>query len=436
MAGNVVNTPPPVHLWLRFRYLARMPHDGHTVRPRLLYLGPTLPYPPDRGAALRGYHTLRALRRRYEIDALCFQRRDDPTQMPLDDRVRHLERVANVELIPMPDESDLVRRVWRLWSRVSGQGAARSRHMDRRYRRRVVETVFERDPRIVHVDSVRLHPYLEILADRTVVLVYDEPVWARGDGPDGAAGEGPDTGERGPSPDPFDLEAWLPRVAVTLVPFERRRDALLERVPGARVEVVPPAVDLDHFRPASGTGHGLAYVGGTRSAADRDALEHFTSAILPKLRASSGVQALEPISWVGPAREGDRARYRRHGIDVTGYVEDIRPVVRPAACYVIPRRDEGAQIRLLQAWAMGKAVVSTSIGCAGLDAVDGENLLIRDDPASFARAVLDVLEDRDLRRRLGDAGRRTVEERYGWDARGQELVALYQSLEGGSRRGA
>ena len=403
-----------------------MPHDGHTVRPRLLFLGATLPYPPDRGAALRGYHTLRALARRYEIDALCFLQRDDPTQMPRGDRVRRLEQVANLELVPMPDESGLLRRVASLWARLAG-GEAPGRYSDRRYRRRVVETVFERDPRIVHVDSIRLQGYLPILADRTVVLVHDEPISEGGTGSGEAAGHGAGAGER---PAPADLEKALARVAATLVPFESRRDALVERVPGARVEVVPPAVDLRHFRPASGSGHGLAYVGGTRSRADREALEDFTSDILPRLRASSGVQALEPISWIGPAREGDRARYRRHGIDVTGYVEDIRPVVRPVACYVMPRRREGAQTRLLQAWAMGKAVVSTSVGCAGLEAVDGRNLLIRDEPAAFARAVLDILEDRDLRRRLGEAGRRTVEERYDWEVRGRELVELYRSLEG------
>ncbi|MDX1674045.1 MAG: glycosyltransferase family 4 protein [Longimicrobiales bacterium] len=403
-----------------------MQHDGHTVRPRLLFLGPTLPYPPDRGAALRGYYTLRALGRRYEIDALCFRQPDDPTQMPLDDRVRRLEAMAHLQLVPMPDESGLLRRAARLWSRVSGSPAPGT-YADRRYRRRVVETVFERDPRIVHVDSIRLHEYLPMLADRTVVLVHDEPIRADAIGRGEEGGHEPGGGEQSAS---ADLGRALARVAVTLVPFESRRDALLERVPGARVEVVPPAIDLRHFRPASGTGHGLAYVGGTRSRADRDALEYFTSDILPKLRASSGVQALEPISWIGPAREGDRAEYRRRGIDVTGYVEDIRPVVRPVACYVIPRRHEGAQTRLLQAWAMGKAVVSTSAGCGGLDAVDGRNLLIRDDPAAFARAVLDVLEDRELRRRLGEGGRKTVEAGYGWDQRGRELVEMYQRLEG------
>ena len=223
---------------------------------------------------------------------------------------------------------------------------------------------------------------------------------------------------------------WLPRLAATLVPFAEQRAELLDRVPGARVETVPPAVDMRHFTPGSGSGQGLAYVGGTRGRGSRDALEYFSEGILPRLRSVSGVQALDPISWIGPAREGDRERYRARGIDITGYVEDIRPLVRSAACFIMPRRTPGGATRILQAWAMGKAVVSTSMGCAGIDAADGENIMIRDDAEGFARAVIELLEDPGRRRRLGTAARQTVEERHSWDRRGSELVALYETLEG------
>lgn len=386
---------------------------SRVVRPRLLYLGHTLPYPPDWGATLRGYHTLRALEGRYEVDALCFHDRTDPTRMPLDARVRHIEELANVELVPVPEgRSPLRRRLDRLRDLLAGTEPVERRYENRAYRGRLMAKVFERDPRIIHMDSLVLRGYLPLLKGRTVVLVHDRP-----------AGEG--SYQR-----LGDLEEWLPHAAATLVPFDAHRETLSERVPNARIEVVPPAVDLQHFTPGTGTGHGLAYVGGTERSGSRDALEYFAEEILPRLRSASGVQALEPISWVGPAREGDREAYRGRGIDVTGYVEDIRPIVRPAACYFVPRRVEGGQTRILQAWAMGKAVVSTAAGCAGLAAVDGQNLLVRDDPAAFARAVLEILEDRQLRRRLGEAGRHTVEERYGWEQRGRELMELYRTLEG------
>jgi glycosyltransferase involved in cell wall biosynthesis len=77
---------------------------------------------------------------------------------------------------------------------------------------------------------------------------------------------------------------------------------------------------------------------------------------------------------------------------------------------------------------MGKPVVSTSIGCEGLAAVDGENILVRDDPKAFADAVLAVLRDDDLRRRLGDGGRETAERIYSWDRVGADMIAAYSTV--------
>ena len=85
-------------------------------------------------------------------------------------------------------------------------------------------------------------------------------------------------------------------------------------------------------------------------------------------------------------------------------------------------------MKILDAWAMGKAVVSTSIGCEGLEAVDGVNILIRDDPGAFAQAVDEVLDDPALRRRVGDAARLTAERRYSWDVIANELKRLYLPL--------
>lgn len=351
--------------------------------------------------------------------------------MPVETRIAHLAEFARVQAFRIPAESRPLRHRWdQVRSILTKRTESRWRYDDAVYRRRLMELVFERDPRIVHVDGISLHAYLPLLAGRAVVLAHHRTESLHLRQRAGLA--------RGLDRTYLARQAewvkkaeqeWLPRVTASVVTSERDREALLALAPGARVETVAAAVDTVHFAPAPGTGHGLAFVGGATAPASRDALEYFAAEILPRLRRGSGLQALEPISWVGGAREGDRERYRQIGIDITGYVEDIRPIVRPSACYIAPRRVAGGTTRVLQAWAMGKAVVSTSAGCEGLHAVDGENILVRDDPADFARAVTQVLESSELRRRLGQAARRTAEEEHSWDRQGERLLSLYMEAE-------
>jgi glycosyltransferase involved in cell wall biosynthesis len=103
------------------------------------------------------------------------------------------------------------------------------------------------------------------------------------------------------------------------------------------------------------------------------------------------------------------------GVRVTGTVDDVRPHVADAAVCVVPLRvGGGTRLKIFEALAMEKAVVSTSIGAEGLPVRSGEHAVIADDPAEFARAVVRLLQRPDERRRLGVAGRQLVEEQYSW----------------------
>src|SRR5204863_2023116 len=136
-----------------------------------------------------------------------------------------------------------------------------------------------------------------------------------------------------------------------------------------------------------------------------------------------------PALWIGSASVDERRRYReRFGVEVTGYVDDVRPFMRGAACHIVPLQvGGGTRLKILNSWAMGKPVVTTSVGCEGLDVVDGENALVRDDPKDFANAIHAVLRDRELARKLGERGRATAERLYSWDVIGEELIETYSN---------
>jgi glycosyltransferase involved in cell wall biosynthesis len=168
-------------------------------------------------------------------------------------------------------------------------------------------------------------------------------------------------------------------------------------------------------------------VGGTSPFPNLDALVFFCEQVLPQIRAAfPAVRA----TWIGRATPAQQTYYRdRHNVELTGYVDDVRPLMHAAACHVVPlRAGGGTRVKILNSWAMGKAVISTSNGCEGLAAVDGGNILIRDDPAAFAGAVIAALQDPALRRRLGEEGRATVERLYSWDVISRDMLSAYAAL--------
>jgi len=221
---------------------------------------------------------------------------------------------------------------------------------------------------------------------------------------------------------------WCPRVDLNVTVSDVDRDALRAVAPGSRVAVVPNGVDVDYFRPqGGGAANSVVFVGGSSWFPNADAMRYFGQAILPLIRERG---ASPHVVWVGSTTAEERSGFRRDfGIEATGYVEDTRPHVGGAGCCIAPIRvGGGTRIKILDAWAMGKAVVSTSIGCEGLAAVDGDNILVRDDPRAFADAVIAVLNDESLRDRLGRSGRSTVERVYSWETIGRGMIAEYLAV--------
>ncbi|HKI46192.1 MAG TPA: glycosyltransferase family 4 protein, partial [Balneolales bacterium] len=101
---------------------------------------------------------------------------------------------------------------------------------------------------------------------------------------------------------------------------------------------------------------------------------------------------------------------------VTGYVDDVRPYASKAGVYVVPlRMGSGTRLKILEGLAMRKAIVTTTIGCEGLDVVDGEHVAIADDPARFAEKVIELLVNTQKNKKLADNGYKKVRSKYDWD---------------------
>lgn len=205
---------------------------------------------------------------------------------------------------------------------------------------------------------------------------------------------------------------------------------LVSTVPAA---VVPNSVDTDYFRPAEDVDvPSLVFTGALNYRPNVDAVLYFAREILPRIRAA---HPSVHFTIVGGGAPAEVAALRGPSVTVTGLVPDVRPYLRSAAVVVVPlRMGGGTRLKVLEAMAMAKAVVSTSLGVEGLAVTPDAHLLIADDAASFAARVLRLLQDRDARRMLGRHGRSLVEREYTWGAAGQRLETFYHQLLRGSER--
>jgi glycosyltransferase involved in cell wall biosynthesis len=146
---------------------------------------------------------------------------------------------------------------------------------------------------------------------------------------------------------------------------------------------------------------------------NEDAMLHFVDAILPRVRrevpdASLTIVGRRPSPKV-------EALGRQAGVFVTGTVDDVRPHIAAAPVYIVPlRAGGGTRLKIFEALAMGKAVVSTTVGAEGLALVPGRQIVLADEPDAFSQAVVALLRDPVRRAAIGAAGRQLVEERYSW----------------------
>lgn len=221
------------------------------------------------------------------------------------------------------------------------------------------------------------------------------------------------------------------RVSLTIAVSEVDRAVLAARALRAHVSAIPTGVDTNYFMPNGPAERSatLVFTGSMDWYPNEDAVFHFLHAILPRVR-EEGHQVSVTVVGRNPSPRL-RTAAAEAGVRVTGTVGDVRPYVAEAAVFVVPLRvGGGTRLKIFEALAMGKAVVSTTVGAEGLPLIPGEHFLRADDPADFARAIVALLRDPARRRALGLAGRRLVEERYSWpqvarefEARCQEVVA-------------
>ena len=208
-----------------------------------------------------------------------------------------------------------------------------------------------------------------------------------------------------------EISTWR-RVTGCVSTSRREEEIITQLVPCAQTIVGQNGVDVDYFLPSSEPAdeNALVMTGLMHYRPNIDGAVHFVQEVLPRLLASRpGIV----FYIVGAGATDEVKKLAGSNVVVTDTVPDVRPYIRKAAVFIVPlRMGGGTRLKVLEGLSMEKAVVSTSVGCEGIDVTHGKHLLIADEPEAFAAGILKVLSDRDLAMNLGREGRALVEREY------------------------
>lgn len=392
----------------------------------ILWLKTELLHPVDKGGKIRTYETLKHLKERNRVTYLCL---DDGTAAP-DAETRASEYCHDLIRVPFwapPKGSaafyaDLARNVF------STLPYAVAKYRSSAMRDAIRTAALDREVDLVICDF--LTPSLNVPHDLGVpTLLFqhnvEAAIWERH-----AAVAGH------PVKKAYLREQWR-RMRV----FERQecrrfdhviavsdvdRDAFRREYGVADVTAVPTGVDTDYFRPSGAVPaarHNIAFTGSMDWMPNEDGIGWFVRDILPLVRRSIPDATLSIVGR-NPSPGVKALASSAPGIEVTGTVPDIRPYLERAATIIVPLRvGGGTRLKIFEAMGMERPIVSTTIGAEGLPVEDGRDIRIADDAASFAAAVVALLQDPAEGARLGAAAARQVREQFGWQRVTEQFAA-------------
>jgi len=392
---------------------------------RVLFLSTWFPYPTDNGSKIRVYHLLQALGASHAVTLLsfAFDTAEPDASAPL-----HVCCVDIKAVHCNPFEVNRTNSLQRFlsWAPVFTRAIPKMKHL-------VQSTVTSTDFDAVIASTQAMATYAFQAPDSCTTVLEEHNsltrmLWDRYQAQDSPLRRlqcmvSWQKARRYEATmfDRFDL--------ITMV-SEQDRKFSEQELPGYRgcVEVIPNGVDCRHNRPGlaqpqAGT---LVFNGALAYSANHDAMQYFLAKIYPRIQDEEpGVS----LTMTGSTTGVDLSRLRLDGsVRLSGHVEEVRPLVAGAwACVVPIRQGGGTRLKILEAMALGTPVVSTAKGAEGLAVTPERDILIADEPGDFAAQVVRLLREPGLRERLAHNARSLVEQRYDWQAIGQQFVRLVEA---------
>lgn len=400
---------------------------------KILFLTAEMPYPPIGGSKIRAYNIIRGLSARHEIHLCTFVTPED--EKHADELRPYCKTIETVKFTP-PRPAAIKKALGLLRLMPDYLASYMSRDMENLVETLLLRTSFD----ILHVEAITMG-------------IYGMRKKRGGSGrPFRVLGETDCISEN------YRLESVIEKrlrrkLFMRLQSFkmgalerklyksydrcilvtESDRRQVIKRVgPRPGIEVVPTGVDPEFFSPGSETPTecpSAVFTGLMSYSFNNDAALYFLSEVYPSIKKR--VPEFK-IFFVGlnPSEKLKGFARRDENVVVTGYVPDIRPFVRRAWIYVSPLRyGTGLKDKILEAFAMGKAVAASTVSCEGIEYQDGRDALIADGAEATAERVAFLLENENVRKKLGENARRLAVEKYSWEIISDKIDKIYESIQ-------
>jgi len=375
---------------------------------RVLFLAGACPYPPDSGGTVRTYNLLKQLCARHQITLIS------PARPGSDLTTAFGGRLSGIAIAEIPQPGS----VRRLAALASTRPYIVASHANRVMRAAVRNALCSQQFDLLHCDSISVVP--AVPRDMRIPKVYnahnvEAVIWERYVANDRRAWMRPIL--RSQLAKVSRYESRLPRMFDCCAAVSEEDRIEMQRRYGARgVVVVPNGVDLGYYTPLPDPGKpAMVYVGSLDWRPNQDAVGWLLESIWPRVRSDLPGASLAIVGRRPPAWMCDICK--QSGVALHADVPDVRPYLASSSLAIVPLRiGGGSRLKILEAMAAGRCVISTSVGAEGLEVTDGLDLVVADDAVVFAAQCVSLLRDRERRQSLAASARSMVEGRYGWDS--------------------
>lgn len=377
---------------------------------KVLLLTQVLPYPPDSGPKVKTYNMIKYLSRHHDLTLVSFVRGNQ------NEHVRQLEQYCrSIHTVQM--KRSLLRDVWYMGlSLLTCQPFMMIRDDHRTMRHLVDGLRNDQSFDVVHADQLNMAQYAKRVPNTFKVLDQHNALWL-------LYKRLWETMPRGPRKKLLErdwrlLKSYEGRLvqefdAVLAVSREDRN--ALQEATGSLLDitVVPIAVDTQEARVIDRTpGPYILHIGTMYWPPNIDAMKWFVKQVYPLIREQRTDVQLDIVGAYPPS-EIITLSNNSPGTNVAGYVEDPKPYLQRAALTIVPLlAGGGMRVKILDSLARGIPIVSTTLGCEGIDVSPEKDILVADTPEAFAAQVLRVLNDPSLAEKLSTNGRRLVKQKY------------------------